>query len=226
MHIPDGFINGGVSAAAGIAAAGGFGVAMRRARSYLTERLVPLAALAAAFVFAAQMVNFPVLPGLSGHLLGGVLAAVLVGPAAGFIVMTIVLVVQALVFADGGLSALGLNVLNMALIGAGGGYVVYRALLPVVGRAERSLVVAAGFAAFISVPMAAAGFAVEFAIGGAAESISFGQVLMAMITTHAAIGVGEGLITALVLAAVLGARPDLVYGSQYYVGLRPNAVMR
>ena len=110
MHIPDGVINVTTSAGFGAVAVGGFGVAVRRTRDVLTDRQVPLAALAAAFVFAAQMVNFPVIAGMSGHLLGGVLAAVLVGPAAGLLVITVVLVVQALVFADGGLSALGLNI--------------------------------------------------------------------------------------------------------------------
>ena len=124
MHIPDGFIGPGVSAVAGVTAIGGFGVALRRTRTYLSDRLVPMAALVAAFVFAAQLINFPVLPGLSGHLLGGVLAAVLVGPWAGYIVISLVLVVQAMM-ADGGLTALGLNIVNMALIGAVGGYLIY-----------------------------------------------------------------------------------------------------
>jgi cobalt/nickel transport system permease protein len=226
VHIPDGFINPGVSAAAGVAAAGGFGVAVRRARAYLTERLVPMAALAAAFVFAAQMINFPVLPGMSGHLLGGVLAAVLVGPAAGYIVISIVLIVQAMVFADGGLSALGLNIVNMALVGAVGGYYLYRTLMRATGNRRNRVPVMAGIAAFASVPLAAAAFAVEFAIGGTADSLSIGTILWALLTTHTLIGIGEGLITALVIGAVMSARPDLVYGAPSFEGRRAKEAVQ
>lgn len=225
MHIPDGFIGPGVSAAAGVAAAGGFGVALSRARGYLTDRMVPLAALTAAFVFAGQMVNFPVLPGMSGHLLGGVLAAVLVGPAAGYIIITIVLVVQALLFADGGLSALGLNIVNMALVGSVGGYYLYRLLYRVGGRKHSSVPVLAGIAAFASLPMSAAAFAVEFAIGGTAESVSMGAIWAALVGTHALIGVGEGVLTALVVGAVMSARPDLVYGAPTYAGGRTEELV-
>jgi cobalt/nickel transport system permease protein len=226
VHIPDGFIGPGVSAAAGVVAAGGFGVALSRARRYLTDRMVPLAALTAAFVFAGQMVNFPVLPGMSGHLLGGVLAAVLVGPAAGYIIITIVLVVQALLFADGGLSALGLNIVNMALVGAVGGYVVYRVLFRAGGGKRTTVPVAAGIAAFVSVPMSAAAFALEFAIGGTAESISMGAIWAALVGTHALIGIGEGVLTALVVGAVMSARPDLVYGAPTYAGARTEELVR
>ena len=225
MHIPDGFINPAVSAVAAVTAAGGFGIAVRRARIYLTERLVPLAALVAAFVFAGQMVNFPVLPGMSGHLLGAVLAAVLVGPAAGYLVLTIVVVVQALVFADGGLSALGLNIINMGLVGAVGGYFVYRGLMRTTGGSAARVPLVAGIAAFLSVPMAAAAFALEFAIGGTAKSLSVGAILLAMLTTHTLIGIGEGVITALVVGAVMRARPDLVYGSPTFAGRRSEELV-
>lgn len=220
MHIPDGFIGPGASAVAGLGAAGAFGVALRQARTYLTDRLVPLAALSAAFVFAAQMINFPVLPGMSGHLIGGVLAAVLVGPSAGFLVLAIVLVVQSLVFADGGLSALGLNILNLGGIAAVGGYWVHRILIGISRRTQRSVVVAAGIAAALSVPMAAAGFAVEFAIAGTATSVSASSVAWTLIATHVLIGIGEGIITAAVIGAVVGSRPDLVYGAPTYTGDR------
>ena len=211
MHIPDGVINASTSAGFGVVAAGGFGVAVRRTRDVLTDRQVPLAALTAAFVFAAQMVNFPVIAGMSGHLLGGVLAAVLVGPAAALLVMTVVLVVQALVFADGGLTALGLNVVNMGLIGAVGGYLLYRVVRSLLPARPRSVAVAAAIAAFISVPLAAMGFVVEFAIGGTAD-VSLRAVLAAMIGTHLLIGIGEAVITGFVLAAVVASRPDLILG--------------
>lgn len=225
MHIPDGFIGPGVSAAAGLTALGGFGVALRKARAYLTDRLVPMAALVAAFVFAAQMINFPVLPGMSGHLLGGVLAAVLVGPWAGYIVVSLVLIVQALLFADGGLSALGLNIVNMSLIGAVGGYLIYRGLVRLGGSRPSVVPLFAGLAAMISVPLAAMGFVLEFAIGGTVESISLGPVFWAMLGTHLLIGIGEGVITFLVVGAVMRSRPDLVYGSPTFGGLRSEELV-
>ncbi|HLF42240.1 MAG TPA: energy-coupling factor ABC transporter permease [Acidimicrobiia bacterium] len=225
MHIPDGFIGPGISVAAGLTAIGGFAVALRKARHYLTDRLVPMAALVAAFVFAAQMVNFPVLPGMSGHLLGGVLAAVLVGPWAGCIVMSLVLIVQALLFADGGLSALGLNIVNMSLIGAVGGYLVYRVLFRL-GRSRPAAVpVLAGIAAMFSVPLAAMGFVLEFGLGGTVESVSIASVFWAILGTHVLIGVGEGLITFVVVGAAMRSRPDLVYGSPTFGGLRSEELV-
>jgi len=223
MHIPDGFINGATSAGFGVAAAGGLGAAIKQTGRYLNERQVPLAGLVAAFVFAAQMVNFPVSIGVSGHLLGGVLAAVLVGPWAGFVVLSVVLLVQGFVFADGGLSALGLNIVNMGFIGAVGGYWIYRLLLKVLPRDSRGVTLAAGFAAGIAVPLAAMGFWVQYVIGGTA-SVSGGTVLVALLGTHALIGIGEGIITALVVGAVVRSRPDLVYGAPDYAGERTEVL--
>ncbi len=223
MHIPDGIINGTTSAGFAIAAAGGVGAAVRQTGRYLNERQVPLAGLVAAFVFAAQMVNFPVISGMSGHLLGGVLAAVLIGPWAGFVVISIVLVVQAMVFADGGLTALGLNIFNLGFIGAVGGYWLYRGVLSVVRRRNNPVPLAAGIAAFLSVPLAALGFVLQFAIGGTAD-VSLTAVTLAMVGTHLLIGVGEGILTGLVVGAVMRSRPDLVYGAQQYTGERTEAL--
>jgi len=225
MHIPDGVIGPGVSAAAGVVAAGGFGVAVSRARRYLTDRLVPMAALVTAFVFAGQMINFPVLPGMSGHLLGGVLAAVLVGPWTGYLVVAIVLIIQAFLFADGGLTALGLNIVNMALIGAVGGYLVYRLIFRIAGSRPDRVAPAAGIAAFLSVPLAGLGFVIEFAVGGTAESLSLGAILVAMVGTHLLIGIGEGVVTYFVVGAVMKARPDLVYGSPTFSGRRTEELL-
>ena len=211
MHIPDGVIGATTAAGFGAVAAGGFGIAARRTREHLSDRHIPLAALTAAFVFAAQMVNFPVIAGMSGHLLGGVLAAVLVGPAAGFVVLTVVLIVQSLVFADGGLTALGLNIVNMGLIGAVGGYGLFRIVLAATPRRFRSIPLAAAVAAFLAVPAAALGFVGEFAIGGTAD-VSLGAVLTAMLGTHLLIGIGEGVITGFVVAGVVASRRDLVLG--------------
>lgn len=223
MHIPDGFINGPTSAGFGIAAAGGLGAAIKQTGKYLNERQVPLAGLVAAFVFAAQMVNFPVTAGVSGHLLGGVLAAILVGPWAGFVVLSVVLIVQGFLFADGGLSALGLNVINMALIGAVGGYAIYRLILRLLPADRRGVTVAAGIAAGTSVPLAAMGFVLEYALGGTA-SVSVGTVFTAMLSTHILIGIGEGLITALVIGTVVNSRADLVYGAPQFAGERTEAL--
>ena len=223
MHIPDGFINGTTAAGFGVAAAGGLGAAIRQTGKYLSERQVPLAGLVAAFVFAVQMVNFPVVSGMSGHLLGGVLAAVLVGPWAGFVVLSVVLLVQSIFFADGGLTALGLNIFNLGFIGAVGGYAIYRALLRVMPRTAKGVVTAAGVAAGIGVPLAAMGFVLQYAIGGTSD-VSLGTVFAAMLGTHILIGIGEGVITAMVIGAVMRSRPDLVYGAPDYAGERTEAL--
>ena len=213
MHIPDGFINAGVSAAAGVVSAGGIGYCLVKAKETLSEKLAPMAGLVAAFIFAVQMLNFPVAAGTSGHLLGGCLAAILVGPYAGAVAVAVVLVVQALLFADGGLTALGLNVLNMALITSFGGYAIFRLLRGVLPANRGSVVAASGIAAVLSVILAALGFVVEYAIGGNGGA-SITTVATAMLGTHVLIGIGEGIITALTIGVVLGVRPDLVYGAQ------------
>lgn len=212
MHIPDGFIDAGTSLAAGAVAAGGLAVCVARTRDSLDDRQVPLAGLVASFVFAAQMLNFPVAAGTSGHLLGGVLAAVLVGPWTGAVCIAVVLVVQAL-FADGGLTAIGLNVTNMAIVGALGGYVLFAAVRAVAPRTPGSVAVAAGVAAGLSTVLAAAAFAVEYALGGTGGA-STGAVLAAMVGVHSLIGIGEGVITAMTVSAVLAVRPDLVHGAR------------
>jgi cobalt/nickel transport system permease protein len=213
MHIPDGFIDGTTSAGAAVVAAGGLRATLRRAGEVLDERRVPLAGLVAAFVFAVQMLNFPVVSGTSGHLLGGALAAVLVGPAVGAVCVTVVLAVQALLFADGGLSALGLNVLNMALVTAFGGYAVFLLARRVMSRTPSSVVAAAGIAAAVSVVLSALAFTLEYAVGGTGTA-SVATVAGAMVGVHVLIGVGEGVITALVVGAVLATRPDLVWGAR------------
>ena len=212
MHIPDGFINAPTSLAAGAVAAGGVGVSLRRAAHTLQERQAPLAGLVAAYIFALQMLNFPVAAGTSGHLLGGALAAVLVGPWAGALCVAVVLLVQGLLFADGGLSALGLNIINMALVTAWGGYAVFLLLRRAMPATKTSVTVSAGIAAGISVVLASLAFVVEYAIGGAGGA-SVGTVLAAMMGVHTLIGIGEGIITALTVGVVLGVRPDLVYGA-------------
>lgn len=211
MHIPDGFISAPVSAAAGVVAVAGIAVCLRGARTQLDEKTAPLAGLVAVFVFAAQMLNFPVAAGTSGHLLGGALAAILVGPYAGALAVSVVLIVQALVFADGGLSALGLNIINMAFVTVLVAWPVFRLLARVLPKTRPAWTAAAFIAGFLSVPASAIAFTLEYAIGGTG-TFSFGTVLAAMVGTHVLIGVGEGIITALTVGAVLAVRSDLVYG--------------
>jgi cobalt/nickel transport system permease protein len=212
MHIPDGFIDGPTSAAMGAVAVVGVGVCAKKARDALDDRQAPLAGLTAAFIFAVQMLNFPVAGGTSGHLLGGVLAAVLVGPWVAVLCMTVVLGVQAL-FADGGLSALGLNITTMGIVTAFAGYALFVVLRKVLPKTKSSVAVASGVAAGISVPLSALFFTLEYAVGGVGDA-SVGTVAAAMVGVHVLIGIGEGVITGLTVSAVLSARPDLVQGAQ------------
>ena len=206
MHMSDGIINAPVSLIFAAIAVAALGFCGSRARRELDERTVPLAGLVAAFIFAVQMVNFPILPGVSGHLLGGALAAILVGPYTGALCVAIVLVVQSLLFADGGVSALGTNIANMSLIGVAAGY----GTAVLVYRLTHRLGPSAFIAAVIGTVCAAMGFVVEYAIGGAAPA-SLGTVAGYLFGTHLLIGIGEGAITALTVMAVARARPDLVY---------------
>lgn len=209
MHVPDGFIDAPVSIAAGAIAVAGVGLAVRGARRELDDRTAPLAGLVAAFIFAAQLLNFPVAAGTSGHLLGGALAAVLVGPWMGALCISVVLFVQ-MFFADGGMSALGVNITNMALVGAPVGYLVVLAVLKVLPRTRSSVVVASAVGAFVSVPAAALAFTAFFALGGVPD-VPIGTVLTAMLSVHVLIGIGEALITAAAVASVIAVRPDLVH---------------
>ncbi len=212
MHMSDGIVNAPVSFAFAVIAVVGLTGCCWRARADLDERAVPMAGLVAAFIFAVQMINFPILPGVSGHLLGGALAAILFGPYVGALCIAIVLVVQALLFADGGVSALGTNITNMALVSTFAGFLVAMAGRRfVAGRSGgRGLTVVSFTAALIGTVCAATGFVIEYAIGGAGDS-SLATVAGYMWGTHALIGIGEGLITAVTVTAVANARPDLVY---------------
>ena len=218
MHVPDGFLDAPTSLATGAVAAGTVALALRGARRELDDRTAPLAGLTAAFVFAVQMVNFPVGAGTSGHLIGGALTAVLVGPWTAALCMTVVLLVQAVLFADGGLTALGTNVTLMGLVAVGVGYGVFRLLVRLLPRTRTALLAAAGAGAFLSVPAAALAFVGLFAVDGVAD-VPLGVVLAAMGGVHLLVGVGEALISVAVLGAVLSVRPDLVRGAAHL--LRP-----
>ena len=219
MHVPDGFLDAPTSVATGVVAAGVVAVALRKARTELDDRTAPLAGLVAAFVFAAQMVNFPVGAGTSGHLLGGALAAVLVGPWTATLCVTVVLLVQSLFMADGGVTALGTNVILMAVVGVVVGYAGFRLARAVLPRRLASVAPAAAFGALLSVPAAAAVFTGLFAVGGTAP-VEIGDVLAAMVGWHVVIGLGEAAVTGLVVGAVVASRPDLVHGAHDLVASR------
>ena len=211
MHIPDGFIDIPTSAAFAALAAVGVGASLKGAARSLDEKTAPLAGLTATFIFAVQMINFPVAAGTSGHLFGGVLAAVLVGPYVATLALTVVLLMQALLFADGGLTAAGLNIFNLSLVGVWVGYGVFLLVKKALPKNKSSISTAAAVAAFISVPAAVLGFVLQYAIG-ANSTFSVAAVLTGMMSAHIVIGAGEALITALSVTAVLASRPDLVYG--------------
>jgi cobalt/nickel transport system permease protein len=214
VHVPDGFLDAQTSlATAGVASVGVVGALVGAARRELDDRTAPLAGLVAAFVFATQMLNFPVGAGTSGHLLGGALAAVLVGPCTATLCLTVVLLAQALLFADGGLTAIGTNVTLMGLVGVWVGWLAFRGVRALLPRRVAMVVPAAAAGAFLSVPVAALGFVGLYAVGGQAP-IPLDRLATAMVGWHLLIGVGEAVITALAVSSIVAVRPDLVYGAR------------
>ena len=211
MHIPDGFIDLPTSAAFAAASAVAVAGAVKGARRQLSEQSATLAGLTAVFIFAVQMLNFPVAAGTSGHLIGAALAMVLVGPYAATLALVVVLIIQAFLFADGGLTALGLSIFNMAVISVWVSFAVFMLLKKILPKTKSWLVVATFISALISVPAAAVGFVIQYAIGANA-TFSVGAVLNEMVGTHILIGIGEAIITALTVSAVLASRSDLVFG--------------
>ncbi|MCL8014058.1 energy-coupling factor ABC transporter permease [Streptomyces sp. AS02] len=213
MHVPDGFIDAPTSVATGVVAAAAVAVSLRGARRELDERTAPLAGLVAAFIFAVQMLNFPVAAGTSGHLLGGALAAILVGPCTGVLVISVVLLMQGILFADGGLTALGVNITCMGIVTVLVAYGLFRGLVKLLPRTRRSVTAASFVAALVSVPASALVFTALYAVGGTTD-VSIGKVATAMVGVHILIGIGEAAITALTVGAVIAVRPDLVYGAR------------
>jgi cobalamin biosynthesis protein CbiM len=211
MHIPDGFIDIPTSTAFAAVAAVGVAASLKGAARSLDEKTAPLAGLTATFIFAVQMLNFPVAAGTSGHLFGSVLAAVLVGPYVATLALSVVLLLQALLFADGGLTAAGLNVFNLSIIGVWVGYGVFLLVKKILPKSKPSITTAAAIAAFISVPAAVIGFVFQYALG-ANSTFSLTAVFTGMMGTHLLIGIGEAVITAFSVTAVMASRPDLVYG--------------
>jgi cobalt/nickel transport system permease protein len=219
MHVPDGFLDASTSVATAGVAAAGVAVALRGARRELDERTAPMAGLVAAFVFAAQMLNFPVGAGTSGHLLGGALAAVLVGPWTGALCVSVVLIVQALLFADGGVTALGTNITLLALVSVAAGWLMFRLLQRLLPATLVWVAPAAAVSALVSVPVTAAAFTGLYAVGGTAP-IPLDGLLAAMLGWHSLIGLGEAVITGLTVASITAVRPDLVVGARHALRAR------
>ena len=215
MHIPDGFIDLPTSLAFIAVSAVGVGVALKGAKSELSDKTAPLAGLATVFIFAAQMINFPVAGGTSGHLCGGALAAIILGsPWAGMLCIATVLIIQAVLFADGGITALGANILNLGVISVWVAWGLTQTLQRLLGGAKGRLPLAAGIAAGVSVVVAAVACAIQLALSGTAPA---NIVLPTMAGVHILIGIGEGLITGGVLTYLATARPDLLPGEEHKV---------
>ena len=219
MHVPDGFLDAPTSLATGVVAAVGIAVALRGARRELDDRTAPMAGLVATFVFAAQMINFPVGAGTSGHLMGGALAAVLVGPWSAVLCLSVVLLVQGLMMADGGITALGTNITLMGLVTVVVGWTTFVLLRRLLPARPAAVPVAAAVGAFLSVPVAALVFTLLFLIGGQAP-VELSTVVVAMVGWHTLIGLGEAAVTGLVVASVISTRPDLVYGARPLLAVR------
>jgi cobalt/nickel transport system permease protein len=208
MHIPDGFLEASTWAPAWVISTGAIGYCLKKTAGTLKDKTVPLMGIMSAFIFATQMINFPVIGGTSGHLFGGVLAAVLLGPYAGAVVLSCVLIFQCLIFQDGGLLALGANIFNMAIIGTIGGYIIFNLINKMIGS-KTGLQIGAAVAAWFSVVLAAVFCAMELAFSGTSP---LSVVLPAMAGVHALIGIGEAIITVAVLSFIQKVRPDLIYG--------------
>jgi cobalt/nickel transport system permease protein len=211
MHIPDGFLSAPVSLVTWVVAIALVAIALSRVQSEYQERTVPLMGVCAAFIFAAQMINFPIPGGTSGHLLGGTLAGVLLGPWAGTLVMTVVFIVQGTLFQDGGLTVLGANIFNMGLVGTFGGYYLYKALRSALGfNSWRGTAIAVAIAAWSSVVIASLICAIELALSG---TVPLAVALTTMLTWHVLIGIGEAVITVLAVGYVWRTRSDMIFDS-------------
>jgi cobalt/nickel transport system permease protein len=210
MHVPDGFMNVTMSAATGVISFGTLWVYIRSAKDLIADKFIALTGMMSALIFVLQMINFPVAAGTSGHLLGGALAVIVLGPRLGLICLSVVVIIQSLLFADGGLSALGVNVLNMAIVTSATSWFIVKYWIKFIGKNKTSIVTVSVLAGILSVVFSSIAFTIQYAIGGTI-SIPVGTVLIAMVSTHLIIGLGEGIITALIITLLMRVRPDLVY---------------
>ena len=210
MHVPDGFMNVTMSAATGIISFGTLWAYIRSAKDLIADKFIALTGMMSALIFVLQMINFPIAAGTSGHLLGGALAVIVLGPRLGLICLSVVVIIQSLLFADGGLSALGVNVLNMAIVTSATSWFIVKYWIKFIGKNRTSIVSVSVLAGILSVVFSSIAFTIQYAIGGTI-SIPVGTVLLAMVTTHFIIGFGEGIITALIITLLIRVRPDLIY---------------
>ena len=210
MHVPDGFMNVTMSAATGVISFGTLWAYIRSAKDLIADKFIALTGMMSALIFVLQMINFPVAAGTSGHLLGGALAVIVLGPRLGLICLSVVVIIQSLLFADGGLSALGVNVLNMAIVTSATSWFIVKYWIKFIGKNKTSIITVSVLAGILSVVFSSIAFTIQYAIGGTI-SIPVGTVLIAMVTTHLIIGLGEGIITALIITLLMRVRPDLVY---------------
>ena len=210
MHVPDGFINAQVSIGSGIVSFATLWAYVKNAKNLVADKLIALTGMMSALIFVLQMINFPIAAGTSGHLLGGALAVVVLGPHLGIICISIVVVIQSLLFADGGLSALGINVFNMAIVTSLVGWLVITSWKKLFGEANVSIISGSVVAGLLSVIFSSIAFVFEYALGGTV-AVPLSSVLLAMLSTHLLIGLGEGVITALIVSLLLRVRSDLVY---------------
>lgn len=207
VHLPDGFVNGPINVAAGVASVTVCAVALRRARDTMGDRQIPLVGVTAAFVFAAQMLNFPIAGGTSGHFMGAALTAILMGPLSAVLVLALVLSIQCLVFADGGITALGTNILNMGIVGGFGAYGLFVAARAILPKRPSGYLAAVAVASWGSIVLASAACAVELGLSGTYPLVA---ALVPMVGVHAVIGMGEALITCVTVKLIMAGRPDLI----------------
>jgi len=210
MHVPDGFMNVTMSATTGVISFGTLWAYIRSAKDLIAAKFIALTGMMSALIFVLQMINFPIAAGTSGHLLGGALAVIVLGPRLGLICLSVVVIIQSLLFADGGLSALGVNVLNMAIVTSATSWFIVKYWIKFIGKNKTSIVSVSVLAGILSVVFSSIAFTIQYAIGGTI-SIPVGTVLLAMVTTHFIIGFGEGIITALIITLLIRVRPDLIY---------------
>ena len=210
MHVPDGFMNVTMSAATGVISFGTLWAYIRSAKDLIADKFIALTGMMSALIFVLQMINFPIAAGTSGHLLGRSLAVIVLGPRLGLICLSVVVIIQSLLFADGGLSALGVNVLNMAIVTSATSWFIVKYWIKFIGKNKTSIVSVSVLAGILSVVFSSIAFTIQYAIGGTI-SIPVGTVLLAMVTTHFIIGFGEGIITALIITLLIRVRPDLIY---------------
>jgi cobalt/nickel transport system permease protein len=206
MHIPDGFVDLKTVITTSIVSAGGLGASIYKVKKIFKARTIAIMGVLAALIFALQMINFSIPGGTSGHLLGGALSSVIVGPFGGSIILAVVLIVQALIFNDGGITALGANIFNMAIIGVFSSYLIY-SLIRKISKSKINFYIAITVASWFSVVFASTFAALELGISG---TYAMGVTLKAMILVHMVIGVGEAIITTAIIAFVDRIRPDLI----------------